>query len=52
MKPQQRAVDTTGMNPTTPRMMTTAGVQGKTHYLYMRQLRLVRVDLGFVENQQ
>lgn len=32
--------------------MMKAGVHGKTPYLYMRQLDLVRVDLGFVENQQ
>lgn len=33
-------------------MIMKAGVQGKIRYLYMRQLDLVWVDLGFVESQQ
>lgn len=30
----------------------TTGVHDKTHHLNMRELDLVGVDLGFVENQQ
>lgn len=33
-------------------VMMMTGVHNKTHYLNMRQLDLVWVDLGFVEKQQ